>query len=181
MPTIATNTRVEREELLDFVRSRHHLVLVTHRSDGSPQLSPVTGGVDSEGRVVISTYPDRAKATNLRRDPRASVLVLSDEWNGAWVQVDGTAEVLDMFPHEVSRLPRSAPPDANPRGVPERAPSQEAEDGLVEYFRCISGEHPDWDDYRAAMRKQGKSLVRITVERWGPIATGGFPPDRAPS
>ena len=156
MPSIATNTRVEREELLDFVRTRHHLVLVTTRADGRPQLSPVTGGVDAEGRIVVSTYPDRAKATNLRRDARASVLVLSDEWNDAWVQVDGLAEVLDM-------------------------PSREAEDGLVEYFRCISGEHPDWDDYRAAMRKQGKSLVRITPERWGPVATGGFPADRVPS
>ena len=181
MPTIATNTRVERDQLLDFVRTRHHLVLVTRRSDGSPQISPVTGGVDPDGRIVVSTYPDRAKATNLRRDPRASVLVLSDEWNDAWVQVDGTAEVLDMFPHEASRLPRSAPPDANPRGVPERVPSPEAEEGLVEYFRCISGEHPDWDDYRAAMRRQGKSLVRITPERWGPVATGGFPADRVPS
>ena len=155
MPQIATNTRVEREELLDFVRTRHHLVLVTLRQDGRPQLSPVTGGVDTDGRIVVSTYPDRAKATNLRRDPRASVLVLSDEWDDAWVQVDGTAEVLDM-------------------------PSQEAEDGLVEYFRCISGEHPDWDEYRAAMRTQGKSLIRVTIESWGPIATGGFPPDRAP-
>ncbi|HEU5039112.1 MAG TPA: PPOX class F420-dependent oxidoreductase [Nocardioides sp.] len=156
MPRIATNDRVEREQLLDFVRTRHHLVLVTTRSDGRPQVSPVTGGVDAEGRIVISTYPDRAKATNLRRNPDASVLVLSDEWDDAWVQVDGTAEVLDM-------------------------PGQEAEDGLVEYFRCISGEHPDWDEYRQAMRKQGKSLIRITVHRWGPIATGGFPPDRVPS
>ncbi len=89
MPSIATNTRVEREQLLDFVRTRHHLILVTRRADGSPQLSPVAGGVDADGRIVISTYPDRAKATNLRRDPRASVLVLSDEWNDAWVQVDG--------------------------------------------------------------------------------------------
>jgi PPOX class probable F420-dependent enzyme len=156
MPQIATNTRVSREELLDFVRTRHHLILVTTRHDGRPQLSPVTGGVDAEGRIVVSTYPDRAKATNLRRDPRASVLVLSDDWNDAWVQVDGSAEVLDM-------------------------PSQEAEDGLVEYFRCISGEHPDWEEYRRAMRSQGKSLVRITPERWGPVATGGFPADRMPS
>ena len=156
MPQIATNTRVSRDELLDFVRTRHHLVLVTTRHDGRPQLSPVTGGVDGAGRIVVSTYPDRAKATNLRRDPRTSVLVLSDEWNDAWVQVDGTAEVLDM-------------------------PGQEAEDGLVEYYRCISGEHPDWDDYRAAMRRQGKSLLRITPDRWGPVATGGFPADRVPS
>jgi PPOX class probable F420-dependent enzyme len=155
MPRIATKDRIGRDELLDFVRSRHHLVLVTTRADGRPQLSPVTGGVDTDGRVVISTYPDRAKAVNLRRNPTASVLVLSDEWDDAWVQVDGSAEVLDM-------------------------PSTEAEDGLVEYFRCISGEHPDWDDYREAMRRQGKSLIRITVESWGPVATGGFPPDRTP-
>jgi len=156
VPNIATNRRVELDELLDFARTRHHLVLVTTRSDGRPQVSPVSGGVDADGRIVISTYPDRAKAVNLRRDPRASVLVLSDEWDDEWVQVDGTAEVLDM-------------------------PGQEAEDGLVEYFRCIAGEHPDWDEYRAAMRSQGKSLIRITPERWGPVATGGFPPDRVPS
>lgn len=155
MPRIATNDRVDRDQLLDFVRTRHHLVLATTRADGRPQVSPVTGGVDGDGRIVISTYPDRAKAVNLRRDPAATVLVLSDEWDDAWVQVDGTAEVLDM-------------------------PSPEAEDGLVEYFRCISGEHPDWEEYRQAMRRQGKSLVRITVDRWGPVATGGFPPDRAP-
>ncbi|NYG55621.1 TIGR03618 family F420-dependent PPOX class oxidoreductase [Nocardioides perillae] len=155
MPRIATAERLDRDAVLDFARTRHHLVLVTRRRDGSPQVSPVTGGVDAAGRVVVATYPDRAKAVNLRRDPRASVLVLSDDWDDAWVQLDGTAEVLDM-------------------------PSPEAEDGLVEYFRCISGEHPDWEDYRAAMRRQAKSLLRITVERWGPVATGGFPPDRLP-
>ena len=91
MPRIATSDRVSRAELLDFVRTRHHLVLVTTRADGRPQLSPVTGGVDGEGRVVVATYPDRAKARNLRQRPEASVLVLSDEWDDAWVQVDGTA------------------------------------------------------------------------------------------
>jgi PPOX class probable F420-dependent enzyme len=156
MPRIATNDRVALDELLDFVRTRHHLVLVTTRAGGRPQVSPVSGGVDADGRIVISTYPDRAKAVNLRRNPAASVLVISDEWDGAWVQVDGTAEVLDM-------------------------PSPEAEEGLVEYFRCISGEHSDWDEYREAMRRQGKSLIRISVESWGPVATGGFPPDRAPT
>ena len=156
MANIATADRVDRDALLDFARTRHKLTLVTTRRNGRPQMSPVTGGVDAAGRIVVSTYPDRAKAVNLRRDPRVSVLVHSDDWDGAYVQVDGTAEVLDM-------------------------PSQEAEDGLVEYFRCISGEHPDWDEYREAMRRQGKSLIRITVESWGPIATGGFPPDRVPS
>jgi PPOX class probable F420-dependent enzyme len=181
MPRIATADRVDLEQLLDFVRTRHHLVLVTTRADGRPQVSPVTGGVDADGRIVISTYPDRAKAVNLRRNPAASVLVLSDEWDDAWVQVDGVAEVLDMYPHELSRHLRSAPPGAKPRGGPENPPSAEAEDGLVEYFRCISGEHSDWDEYRDAMRRQGKSLIRITVESWGPVATGGFPPDRAPA
>jgi PPOX class probable F420-dependent enzyme len=115
----------------------------------------VTGGVDEAGRLVISTYPARAKARNLRRNPAASVLVMSDDFDGPWVQVDGSAEVLDM-------------------------PSQEAEDGLVEYFRCIAGEHDDWEEYREAMRRQQKSLIRVTVESWGPVATGGFPPDREP-
>ena len=154
MPTIATTTRVDRAALLDFVRDRHRFTLVTSRRVGRPQLSPVTGGVDDQGRLVVSTYPDRAKAVNLRRDSSVSVLVHSDEWDGPYVQVHGSAEVLDM-------------------------PSQEAEDGLVEYFRCISGEHPDWDDYRAAMRRQGKSLIRVSVDEWGPIATGGFPPELA--
>ena len=156
MPTYASADRVDREQLLDFVRTRHRMTLVTSRRDGRPQLSPVSGGVDTEGRVVISTYPDRAKAVNLRRNPSASVLVHSDDWNDPYVQVDGTAEVLDM-------------------------PSAVAEDALVEYFRCIAGEHDDWDEYREAMRRQGKSLIRITVESWGPVARGGFPPDRAPS
>jgi PPOX class probable F420-dependent enzyme len=146
--TIATTTTVSLDELLDFVRPRHHLVLVTHRRDGSPQVSPVTGGVDQEGRIVVSTYPERAKAVNARRDPRVSVLVLSDEFDDAWVQVDGECEVID------------APDSVEP---------------LVDYFRCISGEHPDWEEYRRAMREQGKSLLRITPTRWGPVATGGFP------
>jgi PPOX class probable F420-dependent enzyme len=156
MPTIATTDHVDRDHLLDFVRPRHRMTLVTTRRDGRLQVSPVTGGVDDEGRIVISTYPDRAKVVNLRRSAAASVLVHSDDWGGPYVQVDGAAEVLDM-------------------------PSGETEDALVEYFRCIAGEHPDWNEYRAAMRRQGKSLIRITVDAWGPIATGGFPPDRAPN
>ena len=150
--SIATTTTVGVAELLAFVRPRHRLLLATARSDGRPQLSPVTGGVDAEGRIVISTYPGRAKTRNAEKDAHVSVLVLSDDWNGPWVQVDGDAEVLHM---------------------------PEAADGLVEYFRCISGEHPDWDEYREAMRIQNKSLIRITPTRWGPIATGGFPADVA--
>ena len=144
----ASNTDVDLSQLLDFVRPRHRMLLATARADGRPQISPVSGGVDSRGRIVISSYPARAKTRNAERDARTSVLVLSDEWDGAWVQVDGDAEVLHM---------------------------PEAADGLVEYFRCISGEHSDWDEYREAMTIQNKSLIRITPTRWSPISTGGFP------
>src|SRR4029079_1307614 len=89
------NTTVDLDGLLDFARPRHHMVLVTTRGDGRPQASPVTGGVDAAGRIVISTYPERAKTANARRDQRVSVLVLSDDFGGAWVQVDGECEVID--------------------------------------------------------------------------------------
>ncbi|UDY35198.1 PPOX class F420-dependent oxidoreductase [Dermatobacter hominis] len=147
--TIATNTTVDREGLVQFIRPRHHVVLTTTRRDGAPQSSPVTAGVDDAGRLTVATYPERAKVRNLRRDPACSALVLSDEWNGPWVQVWGRAEVVDL---------------------------PEAVEPLVDYFRSISGEHPDWDEYREAMRTQGKCLIRLDIEDWGPIATGGFPP-----
>jgi PPOX class probable F420-dependent enzyme len=108
----------------------------------------VTCGIDGSGRVSIATYPERAKTVNARRSGTASVVVLSDDFDGPWIQIDGDAEVLG--------LPAALEP-------------------LVEYYRSISGEHPDWDEYRAAMRRQGKSLIRLTPRRWGPVATGGFP------
>lgn len=146
---IATNTDVDREGLLAFIRPRHKAILSTQRRDGRPQMSPVTMGVDDEGRIVIASYPTRAKDRNARDRSSVSVCVISDDFGGPWVQVDGDAEVLDV-------------PDAV--------------DAFVEYYRNISGEHPDWDEYRQAMVDQGKSLIRVTIERWGPIATGGFPP-----
>ena len=154
-PTIATNTDVGLEELLDFVRPRHHMVLITRRADGSPQASPVAGGVDDSGRIVIATYPQRAKTKNARKRPQVAVLVLSDDWDDAWVQVDGSCEVLDAVDGD------------------------EALDGFVEYFRNIAGEHSDWEEYRAAMVSQGKSLLRITPTRWSTVSTAGFPPEVA--
>ncbi len=150
--TIARADRVSRQELEAFIRPRHNVILATNRSDGRPQLSPVTAGLDQQGRLVVATYPQRAKVRNLRRDPRVAACVLSEDFGGAWVQVYGTAEVLDL-------------PDAL--------------EPLVEYFRVIAGEHPDWDEYRQAMRDQGKVLVRVSIEDWGPVATGGFPPELA--
>lgn len=146
---IATNTEVDLAGLIEFARGKHHLVLATTRRNGRPQLSLVTGVLTEEGEILISTYAQRAKAKNLRRNPDASVLIMGD-FDGAWVQVDGTAEVVDM---------------------------PEAGDGLVEYFRAIGGEHSDWNEYRQAMSDQGKSLIRITPTSWGPVATGGFPPE----
>jgi len=148
-PKIATADVVDSSELLEFIRPRHRMILTTFRADGSLQSSPVTGGVDAEGRVVIASYPQRAKSVNIRRAGRASVVVLSDEFNGPYVQLDGDAEVID-----------------GPAAV----------EPLVDYYRAIAGEHPDWDDYRRAMRDQNKCLLRVTARRWGPVATGGFPP-----
>src|ERR1700754_809153 len=144
----ATADSVSLPDLLEFIRPRHRMVLTTFRVDGTLQSSPVSAGVDDDGRIVIASYPKRAKSANIRRTPRASVTVLSDEFNGPYVQVDGEAEVIEL-------------PDAV--------------EPLVDYFRSISGEHPDWDEYRQAMTTQGKALIRITPTRWSPVATGGFP------
>lgn len=150
--TIARADAVDREQLLTFLRPRHRALLATTRHDGRPQISPLACGVDAAGRLVMSTYPERAKVRNVRRNARTSVVVLSDDWDGPWVQVDGSAEVIDL-------------PDAV--------------EPLVDYYRSISGEHPDWAEYRQAMLTQGKSLIRVTIKRWGPIATGGFPANLA--
>ena len=146
--TIATTESVDLDQLLEFIRPRHHMVLITHRRDGSPQASPVTAGVDEQGRIVISTYPERAKTANARRGPRG------------------------QRPGPVRRLRRRL--GAGRRHC-EVLDLPDALEPLVDYFRAISGEHPDWDEYREAMRAQGKSLLRITPTRWGPVATGGFP------
>lgn len=150
MPKFATADRIDRDALLYFLRTRHRAVLVTRRSSGELQSSPVTCGLDAEGRLVVATYPQRAKVRNIRREPAVSVCVLSDDWNGPYVHLDGTGEIVDL-------------PDAV--------------EPLVEYFRSVAGEHDDWDEYREAMVRQGKCLLRVTIDDWGPVATGGFPPE----
>lgn len=146
---MAGDTVVGRDELLEFISEKHRWVLATTRADGRPQMSMVTGGITAAGQLAISTYPQRVKARNVRLDPLVSVAVMGDRFNDAWVQVDGTATVVDM-------------PGAG--------------DEFVEYYRCISGEHPDWDEYRRAMADQGKCLILVEPTRWGPISKGGFPP-----
>jgi PPOX class probable F420-dependent enzyme len=144
----ATANAVDHDQLLEFARPRHRMVLTTFRADGSLQSSPATGGVDEQGRLVIASYRRRAKAINVRRTGRASVVLLSDEFDGPYVQIDGTAEVIDL---------------------------PEAVEPLVDYFRAVAGGHPDWADYRQAMVNQDKCLIRVTPQTWGPVATGGFP------
>ena len=128
-----------------FIREHHEAVMLTYRGDGSPQMSPVAGNVDANGRVVISTRETALKTKNLRRDPRVSLCVMSTGFYGDWIQVDGTAEVVSL-------------PDAM--------------ELLVDYYRTTAGEHPDWDDYRAAMERNRRVIVRITLERAGPDRSG---------
>ncbi|GAA3126262.1 TIGR03618 family F420-dependent PPOX class oxidoreductase [Planomonospora alba] len=129
----------------EFIRSNHRAVMLTRHADGRPQLSPVTVGLDAQGRPVISTRETAAKVRNLRRDPRVALCVMTDAFFGEWIQIEGTAEIVSL---------------------------PEAMDLLVSYYRDISGEHPDWDDYRAAMERDRRVIVRIDLTRAGPDAHG---------
>lgn len=149
---VATQDRVDRDDLEAFVRARRHLLLVTMRDDGRPQVSPVVGALDENGRMLVSTYPTRAKAINLRKRPTCSVVVLSDDFDGPWVQLYGRAVVTD---------------------------GEEGIERLVDYYRAAAGDHPDWDEYRQAMRDRSKVAIDIEITDWGPIATGGVPPEFA--
>jgi PPOX class probable F420-dependent enzyme len=132
-------------EALDFVRQHHRGVLATRRADGRPQLSVIVAAVDDADRVVISTREPAMKTRNVRRDPRVSLLVFTDDFFGPWVQLDGPATVVSL-------------PDAM--------------EPLVDYYRRLSGEHPDWDDYRAAMERDRRVLLQIRVEQAGPDRAG---------
>jgi PPOX class probable F420-dependent enzyme len=132
------------DRALAFVEEHHHAILSTFRRDGAPQLSPVACGVQ-DGQVVVSTRETAIKVKNLRRDPRASLCVISDGFYGDWMQLDGTAVIQSL-------------PDAM--------------EPLVEYYRSISGEHPDWNDYRESMQRDQRLLIRICVERAGPDFSG---------
>ena len=129
----------------EFLRDHHRAVLATTRSDGRPQLSPVTVAVDDDGRALISTRETAVKTRNLARDPRASLCVMNDGFFGEWIQAEGDVEIIHL---------------------------PEAMELLVDYYRRISGEHPDWADYRAAMERDRRVIVRITITRAGPDISG---------
>src|SRR6266700_1595112 len=136
---------MQLERAREFMRVHHRAVLATGRSDGRPQLSPVTVGVGEDGRVLISTRETAMKTKNLARDPRASLCVMTERFFGEWLQAEGTAEIIHL-------------PDAM--------------ELLVDYYRRVSGEHPDWDDYRDAMRRDRRVIVAITLTRAGPDRGG---------
>lgn len=128
-----------------FLRDHHRSVLHTYRSDGAPQLSPVVHGVDADGRLMISTREPAMKVKNLRRRPEATLIGLNDGFFGEWVQVDGAAEIVDL---------------------------PAAMDLLKDVYRQVAGEHRDWAEFEAAMHKERRVIVRITIERAGPNASG---------
>ena len=132
-------------EALDFVRSNHHGIMATTRADGRVAMSPIACTVDGGGRVVVSTRETAMKVKHLQRDPHVAICVISAGFFGEWVQVEGNAEIVHL---------------------------PEAMDGLIDYYRNISGEHPDWADYRAAMERERRVLLRITVTRAGPNRQG---------
>ena len=137
---------MELDKARDFIREHHRAVMATRRADGAPQMSIVAANVDADGRVIVSTRETAVKTKNLRRDPHVSFCILpEDGWSGQWIQVDGTATVLSL---------------------------PEAMEPLVEYYRSTAGEHPDWDDYRAAMERERRVLVRVELERAGPDIAG---------
>lgn len=128
-----------------YIRENHHAVLATTRRDGRVQMSPVVCGVDDDGRVIVSTRETAYKTRHILRDPRVALCVVPDGFFGEWVQVEGTATVVHL---------------------------PEALDGLVDYYRRVAGEHPDWDDYRNAMERERRVLVRIDLDRAGPSRSG---------
>jgi PPOX class probable F420-dependent enzyme len=136
---------VDAQQILDFLRTNHRAVLATSRSDGGVQLSPVAATTDDQGRIVVSSRETAMKTKNLSKRPTAWLCVFEDGFYGKWFQAEGPMEVV---------------------------PLPEAMEGLVEYYRSISGEHPDWDEYREAMRQERRVLLRMTVERVGPTKSG---------
>lgn len=128
-----------------FLEANHRAVLATTRVDGRPQMSPVLCALDGDGRVLVSSRETAMKTRNARRDPHVSLCVVKDDFFSGWVQVDGRADIV---------------------------PLPEAMDGLVDQYRSISGEHPDWAEYRAAMERQRRVLIRVEIERAGPDRSG---------
>jgi PPOX class probable F420-dependent enzyme len=136
---------MDLDEARAVIREQHRAVLTTLRADGTPQMSPVLVAVDDDGYPLVSTRETALKVRNLRRDRRLWLCVLPDGFFGRWIQVEGRADIVSL-------------PDAL--------------DGLVDYCRRVAGEHENWDDYRAAMQRERRVLLRVTLDRAGPDRAG---------
>jgi PPOX class probable F420-dependent enzyme len=136
---------VDLDRARDFIREHHRGVLATRRSGDRVQQSPVLVNVDGDGRAIISSRETAIKVKNLRRDPWAQVVVLTNRFFGDWIWADGTAEVLSL---------------------------PEAMDPLIDYYKRFPDENPDWDDYRARMEREQRVLIRIALEDAGPDRWG---------
>ncbi|HET7325664.1 MAG TPA: PPOX class F420-dependent oxidoreductase [Nocardioidaceae bacterium] len=136
---------MDLDQARDFIRDNHRAVLATRRAGGSIQQSPVLVAVDEHGRAVISSREPAYKTRNLRADPWAQLCVFTEKFFGRWVYVEGSAEVVSL-------------PDAM--------------EGLVDYYRRVSGEHPDWDDYRRTMEQERRVLLRVALSAAGPDRQG---------
>ena len=134
---------MDLEAALNFVGNHDRTVICTRRRDGRPQMSPVNSGL-LDGTVCISSRAPLAKVRNLRRDPQVSVLIFTKEFFGSWVQIDGRAEIVDQ---------------------------PEALDLLVRVYRTIAGEHPDWGEYRQAMIRDERVVIRIHPESASGVIT----------
>ncbi len=140
-----TQLLVDLGHATSFLSGHPRAILATFRADGRPQLSPVVAAVDDLGRVLISTRETAIKAKNLAKDPRAALCVISDGFFGDWIQAEGNAELIHL-------------PEAMPL--------------LEDYYRRLSGEHEDWQDYREAMQRDRRLIARITIDRAGPDISG---------
>jgi len=127
---------------LEFVATKHQGVLTSQKRDGRPQLSNIAYHVGDDGVIRISVTDGRAKTSNLRRDPRASLHVTRDDFY-AYAVIEARTEVTPVA---------AAPDDATV-------------DELVDYYRAVAGEHPDWDDYRRTMVTDGRLILRLHPER----------------
>jgi PPOX class probable F420-dependent enzyme len=136
---------VDLDKAREFIKENSRAVLATQRRDGRPQMTPIVAAVDDQGRLMISSRETAYKTKNIRRNPDVSLLFINPNFFGEWVQVDGTVEIVSL---------------------------PEAMELLVDYYRRLSGEHPDWDDYRAAMEKDRRLILRVTIERAGPDRSG---------
>jgi PPOX class probable F420-dependent enzyme len=143
---MADFTPMEVERAREFLTKHHWGILATRRKNGHLQMSPVTVGLDSEGRAIISSRETAYKVNNLQRDPRAALCAITTTFHGeGWVQINGTAEVISL-PHAL--------------------------DTLIDLQRQVYGEHKNWPEFHERMVREKRVIIRIDIESVGPKVRG---------